>query len=176
MLCPDFSSDPYFLRYESFDMNWRRRVCSRPTAFLNETSWNVLRREKWFHDYDWYSLIWFVWIHMLLLLWSAYTLSVAVISVFALNYELSTMHDLWLSRCTSPWFCMICSESSKHLHIGACCCPQEAVICLFTTWLERPPLRDGRCVKKFSNLLCLTECGFYGHLEEGTHLYSNLSM
>ena len=45
-----------------------------------------------------------------------------------------------------------------------------------TTWLERLTLRDGRCVKKFSNLLCLTECGFYGHLEEDAHLYPNLSM
>ena len=45
-----------------------------------------------------------------------------------------------------------------------------------TTWLERPTLRDGRCVKKFSDLLCLTECRFYGHLEEDAHLYPNLSM
>jgi hypothetical protein len=30
--------------------------------------------------------------------------------------------------------------------------------------------------EKFSNLLCVTECGFYGHLEEDARLYPNLSM
>ena len=31
-------------------------------------------------------------------------------------------------------------------------------------------------MKKFSNLLCLTECGFYGHLEEDARLCPNLTM
>jgi hypothetical protein len=30
--------------------------------------------------------------------------------------------------------------------------------------------------EKFSNLLCLTECRFYGHLEEDARLCPNLSM
>ena len=32
---------------------------------------------------------------------------------------------------------------------------------------EGSPLRDERYVNKLSNLLCLTECGFYDRLEEG---------
>ena len=37
-----------------------------------------------------------------------YILSIADMSMFALHYELSTMHDPWLSHCTSPWLCMNC--------------------------------------------------------------------
>ena len=38
-----------------------------------------------------------------------------------------------------------------------------------TTW-------EQRCVKKFSNLLSLTEWGVYGHLEEGGVLYLNMDV
>ena len=31
-------------------------------------------------------------------------------------------------------------------------------------------------MRKLSNLLCLTRCGFYVHLEEDGHFYSNMSM
>ena len=37
-------------------------------------------------------------------------------------------------------------------------------------------LRDRRYVKKLSNLLSLTECGFYGHLEEDGLFYLNMSV
>ena len=72
------------------------------------------------------------------------------------------LHDLLSTLKTSVCRCMLFSP-------GSCDMP-------VTTWLERPTLRDGRCVKKFSDLLCLTECRFYGHLEEDAHLYPNLSM
>ena len=72
------------------------------------------------------------------------------------------LHDLLSTLKTSVYRCMLLSP-------GSCDMP-------VTTWLERPTLRDGRCVKKFSDLLCLTECRFYGHLEEDAHLYPNLSM
>ena len=35
-------------------------------------------------------------------------------------------------------------------------------------------LRDGRCVNKLSNLLCLTGCGFHGHLEKGGLVSPNM--
>ena len=35
-------------------------------------------------------------------------------------------------------------------------------------------LRDGRYVNKLSNLLSLTECGFYDHLEEDGLFYLNM--
>jgi len=52
---------------------------------------------------------------MLLLVGSIYILSIAPMTVFALYYELSTMHDPWLRHCKSLWSCMNCKMSSKHL-------------------------------------------------------------
>ena len=175
MLCSDFFSDVCFLSYKSLDWIWCHGPSLHNVAVWIRDLCNVLRLEKLFHNWDWYSLIWFAWIHMLLLVWSVYILSIADMTMFALHYELSTMHDPWLSHCTSPWLCMNCWKSSKHLYIGACWCPQEAVICPFTTWLERPTLRDERYVKKLSNLLCLTRCGYYDHLEEDGQLYPNMT-
>ena len=37
-------------------------------------------------------------------------------------------------------------------------------------------LRDGRYVNKLSNLLSLTECGFYDHLEEDGLFYLNMDV
>ena len=64
----------------------------------------------------------------------------------------------------------------KTSYIGACCRPQEAVVCSSATWLDQPAPWGERCVKKFSNLLCLTECGFYGHLEEDGLFYLNMDV
>ena len=128
---------------------------------------NVLRLEKLFHNWDWYSLIWFAWIRMLLLVWSMYILSIAAMNMFALHYELSTMHDPWLRHCKSSWSCMNCKMSSKHLYIEHADVPHAAAKWQSTTWSEESPLRDERYVKKLSNLLCLTRCGFYDRLEEG---------
>ena len=77
-----------------------------------------------------------------------------------LHHKLSTMHGPWLSHCTSPWLCMNCWKSSKHLYIGACCCPQEAVLCPSTTWLDWPTLQDKRCVKNSPTCCALLNVGF----------------
>ena len=66
--------------------------------------------------------------------------------------------------------------SSKHLYIEHADVPHAAAI-----W----PLTDGRrghlygtngTCEKLSNLMCLTRCGFYDHLEEGGLVYLNMSM
>ena len=40
--------------------------------------------------------------------------------------------------------------------------------------IKGPSLRDARYVNKLFNLLSLTECGFYGHLEEDRLFYLNM--
>ena len=76
MLCSDFSSDLYFLSYEF--LTWIRR---HGLSLQNLAVWirdlcNVLRLEKLFRNWYWYSLMWFAWIHMLLLVGSVYILSI----------------------------------------------------------------------------------------------------
>ena len=176
MLCPDFSSDLYFLSYEF--LTWMRR---HGLSLHNMAVWirdlcNVLGLKNLFHNWDWYSLIWFAWIRMLLLMESTYILSIATITVFALYYELSTMHVPWLRHCKSSWSCMNWKLSSKHLYVAQAVIPHAAMICASTRWSEGPPLRDGRWVNKLSNLLCLTGCGFHDRLEEGGLVCPNMSM
>ena len=138
--------------------------------------WDILKRSEAWKIIPWLRLIFSDMIcmnaHVIARVICIYPFHCCHVGV-CLHHELSTMHDPWLSHCTSPWLCMNCWKSSKHLYIGACWCPQEAVICPFTTWLERPTLRDERYVKKLSNLLCLTRCGYYDHLEEDGQLYPN---
>ena len=158
-----------------FDMNWRRRVCSRPAAFFE---WDILKRSEAWKIFPWLRLIFSDMIcmnaHVIARVICIYPLHCCHVGL-CLHHKLSTMHGPWLSHCTSPWLCMNCWKSSKHLYIGACWCPQEAVMCPLTMWLERPTLRDERYVKKLSNLLCLTRCGYYDHLEEDGQLYPNMT-
>ena len=93
-----------------------------------------------------------------------------------LHHDLVTMHAPWLSHCKSSWSCMNWKLGSKHLDVMHDIIPHAATKCSTTKWSEGPTLRDERCVKKFSNLLCLTRCGFHVHLEEDGHFYSNMSM
>jgi hypothetical protein len=140
--------------------------------------WDILKRSEAWKIIPWLRLIFSdttcMNAHVIARVISIYPLHSCHVGVY-LHHELSTMHDPWLSHCTSPSLCMNCWKSSKHLYIGACWCPQEAVICPYTTWLERPTLRDERYVKKFSNLLYLTKCGFHARLEEGGLICPNMS-
>ena len=95
---------------------------------------------------------------------------------FTLHYELVTMHAPWLSHCKSSWSCMNWKLGSKHLDVMHGVVPHAATICSTTKWSEGPPLRDRRYVNKLSNLLSLTECGFYDHLEEDGLFYLNMDM
>ena len=120
MLCPDFSSDLYFLSYEFLAWMRRHELSLQNVAVWIRDLCNVLRLEKLFHNWDWYSLAWFAWMRMSLLVSCINTLSITDLTLFALHYELSTMHDPWLGHCTSPWLCMNCYISCKHLYLGTC--------------------------------------------------------
>ena len=54
--------------------------------------------------------------------------------------------------------------------------PHADMIYASTRSSEGPSLRDGRYVNKLSNLLSLTECGFYDRLEEDGSFYLNMGM
>ena len=105
-----------------------------------------------------------------------YILSMAAMTMVALHCELSTMHGPWLSHCKSSWSCMNCKMSSKHLYIEHADVPYAAAKWQSTTWSEESPLRDERYVKKLSNLLCLTRCGFYDCLDVGGSVCPNMSI
>ena len=66
--------------------------------------------------------------------------------------------------------------SSKNLYVEQADVPHAASRRASTTWSDGSPLRDERYVKKLSNLLCLTRCGFYDHLEEDRSIYINMGM
>ena len=68
------------------------------------------------------------------------------------------------------------SMSKKHLNVEQADVPHAAMIFASTRWSEGPSLRDGRYVNKLSNLLSLTECGFYDRLEEDGLFYLNMGM
>ena len=137
---------------------------------------NVLRLKKSFHNWDWYSLMWFAWICMFVLTQCTCTLSISPLALFDSYYGLSTVHAPWLSHCKSSWSCMNWKLGSKHLDVMHDVIPHAAMICASTKWSEGPSLRDGRYVNKLSNLLSLTECGFYDHLEEDGLFYLNMDV
>ena len=93
-----------------------------------------------------------------------------------LNNDIPTMHAPWLSHCKSSWSCMNWKLGSKHLDVMHDVIPHAATIFASTRWSEGPSLRDGRYVNKLSNLLSLTECGPYGHLEKDGLFYLNMDV
>jgi hypothetical protein len=113
---------------------------------------------------------------MLLLEWSVYILSITDMTISDLHYELSIMHDPWLSHCISSWSCMNWKLDPKHLYVMHAVIPHADTIYASTRSSEGPSLRDGRYVNKLSNLLSLTECGFYDHLEEDGLFYLDMGM
>ena len=66
--------------------------------------------------------------------------------------------------------------SSKYLHVEQADVPQAAAWRASTIAIGGSLLQDGRYVKKISNLLSLTECGFYDHLEEDGLFYLNIDV
>ena len=68
VLCPDFSSNPYFLRYESLTWLWRHGLSLHNAAAWIRDLCSVLGIKNSFHDWNWYSLIWFVWLCILVLM------------------------------------------------------------------------------------------------------------
>ncbi len=104
------------------------------------------------------------------------SLSIVLWPCFTLHYELVTMHAPWLSHCKSSWSCMNWKLGSKHLNVMHDIIPHAATKCSTTKWSGGPFLRDARYVNKLSNLLSLTECGFYGHLEEDRLFYLNMDV
>ena len=103
-----------------------------------------------------------------------YILSISALTLFTLHYELSTVNDPWLSHCKSSWSCLDWWMSSKDLCVEQADVPHAAARWASTTWSDGSPLRDERYVKKLSNLLCLTRCGFYDPLEEGGSVCPNM--
>ena len=57
-----------------------------------------------------------------------YILSFSALTLFALHYELSTMHDPWLYHFKSSWSCMNCKMSSKYLCTEHADVPHAAAI------------------------------------------------
>ena len=57
-----------------------------------------------------------------------YVPPISALTLFTLHYELSTMHDPWLSHCKSSWSCMNCKMSSKNLCIEHADVPHAAAI------------------------------------------------
>ena len=157
-------------------MDWCRRVYLNPAPSLNTTSWNVLRLEKSFHNWDWYSLIWFAWLRVLFPRVVHVSLSIVLWPCFIIHYELVTMHAPWLSHCKSSWSCMNWKLGSKHLGVIHGVIPHAAKISASTRWSKGPSLRDARYVNKLFNLLSLTECGPYGHLEKDGLFYLHMDV
>ena len=54
--------------------------------------------------------------------------------------------------------------------------PHAAMVMRIDEVIGGTILRDRRYVKKMSNSLSLTECGFYGHLEEDGLFYLNMDV
>ena len=86
------------------------------------------------------------------------------------------MHAPWLSHCKSSWSCVNWKLSSKHLGVTHGVIPHAAKISALTRWSRGPFLRDARYVNKLFNFISLTECGFYGHLEEDGLFYLNMDV
>ena len=132
--------------------------------------------ENLLYVYDKYSLIWFAWIRMLLLVWCMCILPMTGLAMFCHIFWLHAMLDPWLSHCKSSCSFMNWKMSSKHLYIEHADVPHATAIWPSTTRSGRSPLRDERYVKKLSNLLCLIRCGFYDRLEEGGLVCPNMGM
>ena len=62
----------------------------------------------------------------------------------------------------------------KNLCLAQAVLPHPTMICTSKKRSEGSPLQDGRQVNKLSNLLCLTGCGFHGHLEKGGLVSPNM--
>ena len=154
----------------------RHGLSLHPAAFLDKTSCTVLGLENLFHDWDGYSLVWFAWLRVLFLVLCMYFSPFVPWPCFTLHYELVTMHAPWLSHCKSSWSCMNWKLGSKHLDVMHDIIPHAATKCSTTKWSGGPSLRDERYVNKLSNLLSLTECGFYDHLEEDGLFYLNMDV
>ena len=90
--------------------------------------------------------------------------------------DIPTMHAPWLSHCKSSWSCVNWKLASKHLGVTHGVIPHAAKISALTRWSKGTSLRDARYVNKLFNLLSLTECGFYGHLEEDGLFYLNMDV
>ena len=93
-----------------------------------------------------------------------------------LHHDLPIMHAPWLSHCKSSWSCVNWKLASKHLDVTHGVIPHAAKISALTRWSRGTSLRDARYVNKLFNLLSLTECGFYGHLEEDGLFYLNMDV
>ena len=172
--CSSVSSLLVELWISGIDMvNWR---CLCNVAVWIRDLCNVLRLEKSFHNWDWYSLIWFAWLRVLFLVLCMYFSPFVPWPCFTLHYELVTMHAPWLSHCKSSWSCMNWKLGSKHLDVMHDIIPHAATKCSTTKWSGGPSLRNERYVNKLSNLLSLTECGFYDHLEEDGLFYLNMDV
>ena len=172
--CSSVSSLLVELWISGIDMvNWR---CLYNVAIWIRDLCNVLRLKKSFHNWDWYSLIWFAWLRVLVLVWCVYFSPFVLWPCFTLHHELVTMHAPWLSHCKSSWSCMNWKLGSKHLDVMHDIIPHAATKCSTTKWSGGSPLRNERYVNKLSNLLSLTECGFHDLLEEDGLFYLNMDV
>ena len=104
------------------------------------------------------------------------SLSIVLWPCFTMQYELVTMHAPWLSHCKSSWSCMNWKLGSKHLNVMHDIIPHAPTKCSTTKRSGGPSLRNERYVNKLSDLLSLTECRFYDHLEEDGLFCLNMGM
>ena len=183
MACPDFFSDLSFSRYNS--LIWIGAVGCFHKMWLSE-----LRTFTMFWDLKSYSIVETdtLWYDLPEILNTNTNTNTYVISnamhVCSLHQcpepvwpPLWTIHcALWTSQCKSSWSCMNWKLGSKHLYVARAVIPHAAMICASRRWSEGPSLRDGRYVNKLSNLLSLTECGFYDHLEKDRLFYLNMDV
>ena len=126
MLCSDFLSDLYLSRYDS--LIWIGAVGCVHTMWLSELGtfamfWGLKNPSITETDILWYDLreyICYFYCNACMFL------SISALTLFDLHYELSTMHDPWLSHCKSSWSCMIMHELKTELITlvnWACQCP-----------------------------------------------------
>ena len=89
-----------------------------------------------------------------------------------------TIHYAW--PMTSPLqIIMIMHELHNELKTSvnwACWCPPCGCEVTIDNMVGGVTSTRRKVREKLSNLLCLTRCGFYVHLEEDGHFYSNMSM
>ena len=134
-------------------------------AFWNRDLCNVLKLEKLLHNYDWYSLTWFAWIHVLLLIWCPYMPS---------NCICLLPHSIWNAR--HAWTLALTLHSIMILHQRerepitsvhwACKHDVCSIICDLHNCLETQVLSATRYVKVSCKFINPPRHGSYGRLEE----------
>jgi len=94
-------------------MKWSIRRCLHNVAVWIRDLCNVLGLKNPIYNWDWYSLIWFAWICMLLRVWACVFSPIAALTMSWHIFWLHAMLGPWLAHCKSSWSCMNWNMSPK---------------------------------------------------------------